>query len=242
MRISIDLIDKPPSHALDRSDIKAIFAVAPPEWRKHIQTVHVSATLPQNSRFVRSVIYSASSLRLTVCSRGLTLHGARQEVLRELAVRGLKIQMRMIHRLSEADLRTVDRAIAPMLAQLEANDAPPPKPDRPYDSFPLIEETNTDGWRYGAITEFIEPEYPEGCTSGDGFVEAPDGSRAGIVWDMDTEGVHGIEPPGGNRWGVWEVGFPRPIQTIDDLVFNFRHVLPELQKKHEQIMRRRTRL
>ena len=50
-----------------------------------------------------------------------------------------------------------------------------------YHGFVLVEETRTDGWCFGAITAFEEPE---GCKAGDGFVVAPDGSRAGLVWEV----------------------------------------------------------
>ncbi len=47
---------------------------------------------------------------------------------------------------------------------------------------PFVPETLIDGWCYGAITEFLEPDNPCGCDSGDGFVVAPDGSYCGLVW------------------------------------------------------------
>ena len=50
-----------------------------------------------------------------------------------------------------------------------------------YHGFPLIPETSIDGWLYGAITEFADAS---GCSEGDGFVQAPDGTRAGLVWDV----------------------------------------------------------
>lgn len=46
----------------------------------------------------------------------------------------------------------------------------------------LVEATLADGWCYGAITQNPCPDHPEGCVSGDGFVVAPDGSYAGLVW------------------------------------------------------------
>jgi len=56
-----------------------------------------------------------------------------------------------------------------------------------YHGFPLVEETRTDGWCYGAIAEFNQPEcHSDGCESGDGYVEAPDGSRAGLVWSAGS--------------------------------------------------------
>ena len=101
-----------------------------------------------------------------------------------------------------------------------------------YHGFPLIEETRTNGWCFGAITEF---EDPEGCESGDGFVVAPDGQRAGLVWDVGENEMQQVAPPEEGRWGVYAVWFPRIIRTVDDLVFNFRFVLPSLRKKYEEI-------
>jgi len=45
-----------------------------------------------------------------------------------------------------------------------------------YHGFPLIEETNTNGWVYGAITDF---EAPEGAEAGDGYVQAPTAAGRG---------------------------------------------------------------
>jgi hypothetical protein len=54
-----------------------------------------------------------------------------------------------------------------------------------YHGFPIVEESRTEDWCFGAITSF---EDPEGCGGGDGFVVAPDGSRAGIVWTVGELG------------------------------------------------------
>ena len=105
-----------------------------------------------------------------------------------------------------------------------------------YHGFPLIEETRTDGWCFGAITDF---EDPAGCEYGDGFVVAPDGSRAGIVWAIGAQDIQQILPPDIERWGVWAVWFPRAVTTVDDLAFNFRHVLAELKQKHQEIVQKK---
>lgn len=106
-----------------------------------------------------------------------------------------------------------------------------------YDGFPLINETSTNEWCYGAITVFIEEG---GCDSGDGYIQAPDGSRAGLVWATgDYETVILCEPSEG-RWGVYEMAFPKPIFSLDDLIFCFRSVLPELQDIYEKIQGQRT--
>jgi hypothetical protein len=101
-----------------------------------------------------------------------------------------------------------------------------------YHGFPVVPETETDGWAYGAITAFDGPE-PQ--TEGDGYVIAPDGSRAGIAWATDTNDFYEILPPDEMRWGVYGLCFPRPVASVDDLVFNFRAVLPRLKKRFAQL-------
>ena len=66
--------------------------------------------------------------------------------------------------------------------------------------FPLIEETLTDGWCFGAITELAQPD---GCARGDRFVVAPDGSRAGLIWSVGDFPIEPSLPPEPGRWGVW---------------------------------------
>ena|SRR5712664_4016558 len=101
-----------------------------------------------------------------------------------------------------------------------------------YHGFPLVKETMTDGWCFGVITEF---ENPKGCECGDGFVVAPDGKRAGIVWDVGDDDIRIIVPPNEVRWGVYAVSFPQKVKTVNDLVSNFRHILPELKKLYEEL-------
>jgi hypothetical protein len=107
-----------------------------------------------------------------------------------------------------------------------------PKGAPVYHGFNLVDETRTDGWCFGAITEF---EDEEGCDWGDGFVVAPDGRRAGIVWEVGEGDIQIVAPPNETRWGVYAVWFPRTVRTVDDLVFNFRQVLPGLKKRYEDV-------
>ena len=101
-----------------------------------------------------------------------------------------------------------------------------------YYGFPLVHETLTDGWCYGAITEFEEPG---GCTERDGFVVAPDGSRAGPVWSVGKFETEELSPPEVARWGVYSVAFPRAVRTTADLVECFRAVLPQLKAIHARV-------
>jgi hypothetical protein len=101
-----------------------------------------------------------------------------------------------------------------------------------YHGFSVVPETETDGWFFGAITDY---EVEEPLLEGDGFVVAPDGSRAGLVWAVDTPDFYEILPPSPGRWGVYGVRFPLPVASLDDLVANFRHVLPALKRRFSDL-------
>ncbi len=104
-----------------------------------------------------------------------------------------------------------------------------------YHGFTVVPESMTDGWAYGAITEY---DCDEPQTEGDGFVIAPDGSRAGIAWATDTPEFYAIRPPDDERWGVYGVRFARPVSCVEDLVRNFREVLPKLKAQHARVHNR----
>jgi hypothetical protein len=108
----------------------------------------------------------------------------------------------------------------------------PPSGSPPYYGFPLIPETETDGWVFGAITAYDDPE---GADWGDAFVVAPDGSRAGIVWSVGEFEIREIMEPDSARWGVYEVPFPRRVRDLADLLKGLRAVLPDLKQIHARI-------
>lgn len=85
---------------------------------------------------------------------------------------------------------------------LTHQDAPSAEANFPvYHGFPLLEATRSeDGWCFGAITKF---EAAEGVETGDAFVEAPDGTRAGIVWGVGDGKISQVLPPEPARWGVY---------------------------------------
>jgi len=107
-----------------------------------------------------------------------------------------------------------------------------PKGAPVYHGFPVVPETTTEGWCFGAITEY---SHADGCDSGDAFVVAPDGSRAGLVWSVGESEPAEICPPSEGRWGVYQICFPKSIRTTDDLIACFRSVLPKLQRIYESI-------
>lgn len=85
--------------------------------------------------------------------------------------------------------------------------APPPG-SQPYHGFLVLDEVSAEGFTWGAITMLGSP-----VATLDGFVVAPDGSRAGIEWRKSSESyVLKLADPTPERWGVWRAGF------VDDIV------------------------
>jgi hypothetical protein len=101
-----------------------------------------------------------------------------------------------------------------------------------YHGYVIVPETCIDGWCLGLISEF---EGPEGCTSGDAFVVAPDGRRAELMWEVGTTPLEEILPPDAERWGVYAVSFPHATRTVADLVAAFRAVLPQLRARYAAV-------
>jgi hypothetical protein len=107
-----------------------------------------------------------------------------------------------------------------------------PPPGAPvYHGFQILSGVTADGFTFGKITDFeAEP-----CDYGDAFVVAPDNSRAGLVWEVSEkpyfQEVCALEP---DRWGVWGVSFPHPMENHDNVRSNLESILPELKKRWEE--------
>ena len=97
-----------------------------------------------------------------------------------------------------------------------------------YHGFVVVPETVIDGWVLGEITPCL------GEQNGDGFVVAPDGSQAGLVWEVGEGDFTEIVAATPERWGVYAVWFPQAMKTAQDLIANFRVVLPALRAAHER--------
>lgn len=95
-----------------------------------------------------------------------------------------------------------------------------------YHAFPVIAESATDEWYLGTITDYADPN---GCDYGDAFVIAPNGARAGLVWQVGEGVTEQIMPPDADRWGVYAIWFTHAIHSTDEFVAAFRLVLPELR-------------
>ena len=107
----------------------------------------------------------------------------------------------------------------------------PPEGAPVYYGFRILHDVVVEDFTFGAITDFeAEP-----CEYGDAFVIAPDGSRAGLVWEVSAQPyfneVMPLEP---DRWGVWGVSFSHPMVNRDDARKNLAAILLKLRQKWEE--------
>lgn len=100
-----------------------------------------------------------------------------------------------------------------------------------YHGFEVLEDVVVDGFIFGKITDFeAEP-----CQEGDAFLIAPDNSRAGLVWQVaDEVSLSEIMPVELNRWGVWSVTFPYPMNGRENARRNLELIIPTLKKEWER--------
>jgi hypothetical protein len=106
----------------------------------------------------------------------------------------------------------------------------PPDGAPVYYGFPVLQDVSIEDFTFGAITDFeAEP-----CDQGDAFVIAPDGARAGLVWEVSTRRyIEAVLPFERGRWGVWAISFPYPMKNRDSARQNLAVVLPELRGRWE---------
>lgn len=107
-----------------------------------------------------------------------------------------------------------------------------------YHGFPVVPETETDGWYLGVITDY---EDSEGCDYGDAYVVTPEGERAGLVWEVGEFETYVVMKPDSERWGVYGIAFPKVVKNTKDLVECFRIVLPDLKRIYSEVQEKRKR-
>ena len=117
---------------------------------------------------------------------------------------------------------TAESAIAGLPAFLA-----PPKGAPAYHGFPLLPNSEKDGFVFGVITR-SRSDAP--AAWGDAYAVAPDGSRAGIVWVMEGPVTETVFPPEPGRWGVYQFRFEHPGRSDADLILNLHAILPRLKE------------
>jgi hypothetical protein len=95
----------------------------------------------------------------------------------------------------------------PLAVDSKAESASPTEPAfvaRPegapvYHGFVVLDDVLVDGFTLGKITDWKAAS----CETADAFVIAPDGSRAGLVWEVcDPPYFQEVVPIDADRWGV----------------------------------------
>src|SRR5262249_1750694 len=96
-----------------------------------------------------------------------------------------------------------------------------------YHGFVILDDMVIDGFTLGKITH-CEAEPLE---TGDGFVVAPDGSRAGIVWEVcDSRYFHEVVPIEVDRWGCG-VSALLPMTSRENARKNLESILSQLKSR-----------
>ncbi|MGI5175573.1 hypothetical protein ACQEVZ_04480 [Dactylosporangium sp. CA-152071] len=124
--------------------------------------------------------------------------------------------------LVDEDAVTIDPALPAFLA--------PPEDAPAYHGFPVVAESEVDGWRLGMITGF--------GVEGDGYVIAPDDGRAGLVWTAEGAGYFRaghpqfcdeVCGPDEYTWGVFSVGVRLPLRGPGDARAYLAALVPQLR-------------
>lgn len=102
-----------------------------------------------------------------------------------------------------------------------------------YHGFPILDDVGVDGFQLGMISDW-EAEPSEW---GDAFLVAPDNSRCGLIWELSDEPYVSADsrvPEDATRWGVWNVGFPHPMDSRQNARRNVASVLGELRSRWDR--------
>ena len=95
----------------------------------------------------------------------------------------------------------------------------------------VVEETRTeDGW---AMESFGSIDPVKGSSQGNGYVVAPDGSRAAIMWRVGEGANLEYQPQDSDLWAIYKISFPKPVFNAPDLAANFGRILPDLRARYE---------
>lgn len=102
-----------------------------------------------------------------------------------------------------------------------------------YNASNTIRRSEKDGWMLGYIGIPWPGPWPK--LSGDLFVVDPEGWQAGIAWESKGPDIEAIVGASDDRWGVFQVRFPVPVMSEDDLIANFHLVLPLLKRERARL-------
>lgn len=94
-----------------------------------------------------------------------------------------------------------------------------------------VEESRTeDGW---VMESFGSVDPAKGSSQGSGYIVAPDGARAGMMWRVGEGANLEYQTKDSNLWAIYKISFPKPVFNAADLGANFRRILPDLRARYE---------
>ena len=102
-----------------------------------------------------------------------------------------------------------------------------------YNAANAIAASERDGWVLGYIGIPWPGPWPK--MNGDLFVADPDGWQAGLAWESSGPAISKLAGPSEGRWGVFQVHFPLPVMSEQDLIQNFHLVLPLLKEERSKV-------
>jgi hypothetical protein len=88
---------------------------------------------------------------------------------------------------------------------------------------------------HGFVFDAVTP-LDQGRETGAGFLRGPDGSKAGLQWELaESPYIMRIEGPSEGSWGLYRVGFTQPVATAADVAANLGPLWPKLRVLYERI-------
>lgn len=93
---------------------------------------------------------------------------------------------------------------------------------------PLVE------WK-GFVFDVVTP-LDQGRETGAGFLQGPDGSKAGVQWELvESPYIMRLEGPVEGSWGLYRVGFTRPVGSAADVAANLEPLWPKFKVLYDRI-------
>ncbi len=122
MKIVVGKFSSEPFHGLSNKEVETLIKLVPEDWTKDIKSVHLSAKICRHKGRDRSVVFSSSSGKLEIMSRGFDMQDIAKEVLYTLSHLGGETEGKPLGKVTPAQLSVLDEAISPYLHRFMGND------------------------------------------------------------------------------------------------------------------------
>ena len=87
----------------------------------------------------------------------------------------------------------------------------------------------------GFVFEAVTP-LDQRRETGAGLLRGPDGSKAGLQWELaESPYIMRLGGPAEGSWGLYRVGFTRPVASAADVAANLEPLWPKFKVLYERI-------